>query len=99
MKTHLLRNVGKGLRQFHQGQAGLLLAGFLLSQGRMTTGASALFLLGHRVKTEGLSRLCPNSARSPEATEKKFPVARSLLLLVQCSVKRAEKFNILVLAC
>ena len=28
--------------------------GFLLAQGRMTTGASALFFLGRRVRTEGL---------------------------------------------
>ena len=54
MKTHLLGNVGKGPRQFHQGQAGLWFPGFLLSHGRMTTGASALFLLGRRVRTEGL---------------------------------------------
>ena len=36
------------------GQAGLWFGGFLLSHGRMTTGASALFLLGRRVRTEGL---------------------------------------------
>ena len=54
MKTQLLGNVGKGPRQFHQGQAGLWFPGFLLSHGRMTTGASALFLLGRRVRTEGL---------------------------------------------
>ena len=54
MKTHLLRNVGKGPCQFHQGQAGFLFSGFLLSHGRMTTGASALFLLGRHVRTEGL---------------------------------------------
>ena len=54
MKTHLLGNVGKGPRQFHQGQAGLWFPGFLLSRGRMTTGASALFLLGRCVRTEGL---------------------------------------------
>ena len=54
MKTHLLRNVGKGPCQFHQGQAGFLFGGFLLAHGRMTTGASVLFLLGRRVRTEGL---------------------------------------------
>ena len=54
MKTHLLGNVGKGPCQFHQGHAGLLFGGFLLAYGRMTTGASALFLLGRRVRTEGL---------------------------------------------
>ena len=54
MKTHLLRNVGKGPCQFRQGQAGFSFSGFLLSHGRMTTGASALFLLGRRVRTEGL---------------------------------------------
>ena len=54
MKTHLLRSVGKGPCQFHQGQAGFLFGGFLLAHGRMTTGASALFLLGRRVRTEGL---------------------------------------------
>ena len=47
MKTYLL---GK----FYQGQAGFLFGGFLLGHGRMTTGASALFLLGRRVRTEGL---------------------------------------------
>ena len=54
MKTNLLGNVGKGPCQFHQGQAGFWLGGFLLAHGRMTTGASALFLLGRRVRTEGL---------------------------------------------
>ena len=54
MKTHLLGNVGKGPCQFHQGQAGFLFDGFLLAHGGMTTGASALFLLGRRVRTEGL---------------------------------------------
>ena len=54
MKTHLLRNVGKGPRQFHQGQAGFLLGGFLLSHERMMTTALALFLLGRCVRTEGL---------------------------------------------
>ena len=54
MKTHLLHNVGKGPCQFHQGQTGFLFGGFLLAHGRMTTGASALFLLGRRVRTEGL---------------------------------------------
>ena len=54
MKAHLLRNVGKGPRQFHQGRAGFLLAGCLLSHGWMTTGASALFLFGSRVRAEGL---------------------------------------------
>ena len=61
MKTHLLRNVGKGPRQFHQGQSGFFLAGFLLSHGRMTTGASALFLLGSGVRTEGLLTKGDNS--------------------------------------
>ena len=54
MKTHLLRNVGKGPCHFHQGQAGFFFGRFLLAHGRMTTGASALFLLGRRVRTEGL---------------------------------------------
>ena len=54
MKTHLLGNVRKGPCQFHQGPAGLLFGGFLFSHGRMTTGTSALFLLGTRVRTEGL---------------------------------------------
>ena len=54
MKTHLLRNVGKGPRQFHQGRAGFLLAGCLLSHGWMGTGASAFFLFGSRVRAEGL---------------------------------------------
>ena len=54
MKTYLLRNVGKGQRQFHQVQAGFLLAGFLLSHGQMTTGKSAMILLGSRVRTEGV---------------------------------------------
>ena len=54
MKAHLLRNVGKGPRKFHQGRAGFLLAGCLLSHGWMTTGASALFLFGSRVRAEGL---------------------------------------------
>ena len=54
MKTYLLRNVGKGPRQFHQGQAGFLFAGFLLSHGQMTTGKSAMILLGSRVRTEGV---------------------------------------------
>ena len=54
MKTHLLGNVGKGPGQFHQGHAGLGFGGFLLAQGWMTAGASALFLLGRRVRTEGL---------------------------------------------
>ena len=54
MKTHLLCNAGKGPCQFHQGQAGFWFGGFLLAHGRMTTGASALFLLGRRVRTEGL---------------------------------------------
>ena len=48
MKTHLLGNVGKGPRQFQQGQAGFLFSGgclLLLSHGRMTRGASTLFLL------------------------------------------------------
>ena len=54
MKTHLLRNVGKGPRQFHQGQTGLLFAGVFLLHGRMTTRASALFLFGSRVRTDGL---------------------------------------------
>ena len=40
--------------QCWEGQAGLLLTGFLRSHGRMKTGASALFLLGSRVRTEGL---------------------------------------------
>ena len=52
MKTHLQRNVGKGSSQFHQGQALFLFGRFLLSHGRMTTGA--LFLLGRRVRTKGL---------------------------------------------
>ena len=54
MKTHLLRNVGKGPCQFHQGQARFLFGGFLLAHGRMTTGAVALFLLGRRVRMGGL---------------------------------------------
>ena len=54
MKTHLLGNVGKGPGQFHQGHAGLLFGGFLPAHGWMTTGASALFLLGRRVRKEGL---------------------------------------------
>ena len=54
MKAHLLRNVGKGPRKFHQGRAGFLLAECLLSHGWMTTGASALFLFGSRVRAEGL---------------------------------------------
>ena len=54
MKTHLLRNVGKGPYQFHQGQARFLVGGFLLSHGLMTTGTSALFLLGRHVRTERL---------------------------------------------
>ena len=54
MKTHLLGNVGKGPCQFHQGHAGFGFGRFLLAHGRMTTGASALFLLGRRVRTEGL---------------------------------------------
>ena len=54
MKTHLLGNVGKGPCQFHQGHAGFGFGRFLLAHGRMTTGASALFLLGRCVRTEGL---------------------------------------------
>ena len=54
MKTHLLGNVGKSPCQFHEGHAGLLFGGFLLAHGWMTTGASALFLFGRRVSTEGL---------------------------------------------
>ena len=54
MKTHLLGNVGKGPCQFHKGQAGFLFGGFVLAHGRMTTGASALLLLGRRLRTEGL---------------------------------------------
>ena len=54
MKTHLLGNVGKSPCQFHQGQAGFLFDGFLLAHGWMTTGASALFPLGRRVRAEGL---------------------------------------------
>ena len=54
MKTQLLRNVRKGSCQFHQGQARFLFGGFLLSHGRITTGTSALFLLGRRVRTEDL---------------------------------------------
>ena len=54
MKTHLLGNVGKGPGQFHQGHAGFGFGRFLLAHGRMTTGASALFLLGRRIRTEGL---------------------------------------------
>ena len=54
MKAHLVGNVGIGPCQFHQGKAGFLFGGFLLAHGRMTTGASALFLLGRRVRTEGL---------------------------------------------
>ena len=46
--------LGKGPCQFHQGQAGFLFGVFRLPHGRMTTGASALFLLGRRVRTEGL---------------------------------------------
>jgi len=44
MKTHLLRNVGKGPRQFHQGQTGLSLGGFLLLHRGVTTSTSRLFL-------------------------------------------------------
>ena len=54
MKAHLMGNVGKGPGQFQQGQAGLGLGRFLLARGRMTASASALFLLGRRVRTEGL---------------------------------------------
>ena len=54
MKTHLLRHVGKGPCQFHQGEGRFLFGGFLLSHGRMTTGVWALFLLGRCVRTEGL---------------------------------------------
>ena len=61
MKTHLLSNVGKGPRQFHQGKAGCLFARFLLSHGWMTIPASALFLFGSRVRTEGLLTKCDPS--------------------------------------
>ena len=45
-RKHLVGNVGKGPRQFHQGQAGFFLfGGFLLSHGRMTRGASTLLFL------------------------------------------------------
>ena len=54
MNTHLLRNVGKGPCQFHQGQADFWFGGFLFAHGWMTTAASALFLLGRRVRTDGL---------------------------------------------
>ena len=56
MKAYLLSNVGKGLRQFHQGQASFWLAGFflLLLHGWMTTSAPTMFLLGCRVRTESL---------------------------------------------
>ena len=54
MKTHLLGNVGKGPGQFHQGHAGHMFGEFLLAHGWMTSGESALFLLGRRVRTEGL---------------------------------------------
>ena len=54
MKTHLLGNVGKGPCQFHQGHAGFGFGRFPLAHGWMTTGASALFLLGRLVRTEGL---------------------------------------------
>ena len=36
------------------GSGSFLFGWFLLSHGRMTTGASALFVLGSRVRTEGL---------------------------------------------
>ena len=54
MKTHLVGNVGEGPSQFQQGQAGLGFGGFLLAHEQMTSRASALFLLGRRVRTEGL---------------------------------------------
>ena len=46
MKTHLLGNVGKDPRQFQQDQACFLFFGgcLLLAHGRMTRGASTLFL-------------------------------------------------------
>jgi len=46
MKTHLLGNVGKGSRQFHQGQARILFGRFLLAHRGMTTRASTLFGFG-----------------------------------------------------
>ena len=62
----------------------LQLAGHCYPQGCALTAPGRL-----RRLTFSFGRL-KKSSRSP---------GRALLLLVQCSVKRAEKFNILVLAC